>query len=607
MRRLLFGTSVLLAVAWSAFLDVGHLAGQATVLDRLESSLLDLRILAFGRRPAPGSMLIIAIDDAMARRAGRFPVPRSQVAEIVRWSLAHGASAVALDMLFLDLGSPADDDALAQVLGQGKTVVAAMADYSTDPSKPACQRAIAVLARASASGIVNISLDRSGVVRYAPALLSCGDTLLPSLAVRSVSLAAQADPSFQRDAVTIGRVSSALDMGRHIALRYYGPQGSIPTVSANDILDGTSTPDIRGKIVLVGVTASGAGDTYATPFDSVLPGVEVLATSIANLQSGDTLVRTTVTRRIDAGVATGLALGGAICLSMGNIGVALVLLAALVTTWLVFVFVSFGHGIWFAMAIPLAALAPVAVLAGAGRLMLDRLTQGRLQRQQDALSVFHAPAMRAKLADNPDYLARPEERDIAVIFIDLSGFTGLSERLGHQQARDLLEQWHAIVETAAAEGGGLVASFMGDGAMIVWGMTGSGADDAARALQTAAILQARTLQWLETVAAQTGTLGIKLGGHYGPAILSRLGHRTHQHITAIGDTVNVAARLMEVAAEFNSTIAVSALLLSTAHAQGWEGANFGRPKSTDIRGRGHPLDVCLWSEMAAPRSSEDVG
>ena len=231
-------------------------------------------------------MVIIAIDDATSRRAGRFPVPRSVVANIVRWSLAHGASAVALDMLFLDPGTDADDTALGEALRQGKTVVAAMADYSTDPLKPICQKPIADIAQASAAGIVNISLDRSGVVRYVPTLLSCDNTLFPSLAVRSASLAARSDPSFERDAIMIGGVTTALDMGRHIALRYYGPEGSIPTVSANDILDGRAAPEIQGKIVLIGVTASGAGDTYATPFDSVLPGVEVLATSIAKSSIG---------------------------------------------------------------------------------------------------------------------------------------------------------------------------------------------------------------------------------------------------------------------------------------------------------------------------------
>ena len=121
-------------------------------------------------------------------------------------------------------------------------------------------------------------------------------------------------------------------------------------------------------------------------------------------------------RRIDAGVTAVLALGSAVCLLIGNIGIALLGLAALIVAWLVFVFVGFAHGIWFAMAIPLAALVPVATLTVAGRLMLDRSTQGRMQRQQDALSVFHAPAMRAKLAEDPDYLARPEERDLAGAF-----------------------------------------------------------------------------------------------------------------------------------------------------------------------------------------------
>ena len=68
----------------------------------------------------------------------------------------------------------------------------------------------------------------------------------------------------------------------------------------------------------------------------------------------------------------------------------------------------------------------------------------------------------------------------------------------------------------------------------------------------------KTERWIKTlpplIAARTG---FKIGAHFGPIVASRLGGRSHQHITATGDTVNVASRLMEVAAQHDVRLALS--------------------------------------------------
>src|SRR5262249_39664166 len=89
-----------------------------------------------------------------------------------------------------------------------------------------------------------------------------------------------------------------------------------------------------------------------------------------------------------------------------------------------------------------------------------------------------------------------------------------------------------------------------------------------------------------------GKLSPRVGGHFGRVILSRLGAADHQHISAAGDTVNVASRLLEVSKQHHALMAVSedlyraAGLPSTSVEQG-----FGEAMEIEIRGRVHPLSV----------------
>jgi adenylate cyclase len=89
-----------------------------------------------------------------------------------------------------------------------------------------------------------------------------------------------------------------------------------------------------------------------------------------------------------------------------------------------------------------------------------------------------------------------------------------------------------------------------------------------------------------------GKLWPRVGGHYGPVILSRLGAADHQHISATGDTVNVASRLLEVSKQHRMPIAVSEDLYRAASLPGTPAEQgLGEAMEIEIRGRAHPLSV----------------
>src|SRR4029453_17066177 len=87
-------------------------------------------------------------------------------------------------------------------------------------------------------------------------------------------------------------------------LAFYGPRGTIPTFSAADLLDGRLPADsLRDRGAVIGATVTGGGDVFPTPFDPVMPGVEVVSTAVSHLLAGDGLRRDRSTRLADAATA----------------------------------------------------------------------------------------------------------------------------------------------------------------------------------------------------------------------------------------------------------------------------------------------------------------
>ena len=161
------------------------------------------------------------------------------------------------------------------------------------------------------------------------------------------------------------------------------------------------------------------------------------------------------------------------------------------------------------------------------------------------------------------FLLVPVHQDAAVVFIDLSGFTALSETLGVEATQRVLIDFHALVDRDVEKHGGVITSFMGDGAMILFGLAESTPNDARNAALCCVDLCGSTEQWIKSLPPSIASrTGVKVGAHFGPIVASRLGGGSHQHITATGDTVNVASRLMEVAAKQGAALAVSDDLLA---------------------------------------------
>nr|WP_254604307.1 adenylate/guanylate cyclase domain-containing protein [Leisingera sp. ANG59] len=289
-----------------------------------------------------------------------------------------------------------------------------------------------------------------------------------------------------------------------------------------------------------------------------------------------------------------LAACGVLAVSLLPLAVGSTVFLSLLAGWAAAAALLFGNGYWFSLALPLAGAVPPVLCLMLVRQMFDR-RQAKLQvMARQALGLFHAPALSRRIADDPGFLKSPRAQDAAILFVDLGGFTGTSERLGPAATRDLLKAFHQLVVEEADRLGGVVLDFMGDGAMIGFGIPDPGAEDAEQALRASFGLASRIRSWIADSPECASLKGMRVGVHCGPIILSRLGHERQQQISASGDCVNVASRLMEVGKAHGAAITASSRLLSRA---GRTASDLPRPdvtKPVKIRGRRGDIEVVMW-------------
>lgn len=614
MSGRVFQTLVALVLSglWAIALGYGHWRDELPFLDRAEGALTALRMIARGERPAPDLVTIVAIDDDTVARTGSYPLQRADLAAIVDGIARLEPRIIALDVLLLDRGNDGGDAALAQAFDKRPTVIAAAAVFpetkqsiaadETDPLArlPRANRFLLPLKTFTdhaAVGVANLIKDKSGTPRGVPMLFRTQDKIELSFSLRAAALATGTEPTIETNSVTLAQRRIPTDVGHVLPLNFYGRHGTVRTISAARILDGEIAREaLQDRIVVIGTTVTGGGDVFSTPFDPVMPGAEIVATTIAHLVTGDGIRLDRFTRAVDAIVAVALTLLLVSLLAWQRSSLGLLAIVAVFLVLLAANFTAFSHGVWLSAALPLAAAVPPTLLFGAVQLWLNRREAQYLAENSELLLQFQAPALRKWLTENPKFLLEPVRQDAAIVFIDLSGFTSLSETLGMDVAREMLKDFHALIDQEVAARGGLITSFLGDGAMILFGLPQSTSDDAHNAVLCCVNLCHRTERWIETLPpAVASRTGFKVGAHFGPLVASRLGG-SYQQITATGDSVNVASRLMEVAATEGALLALSDDLLRQVGKQCallTAGVLTG-PSEMRIRGRSQTLSVWFW-------------
>jgi diguanylate cyclase (GGDEF)-like protein len=317
--------------------------------------------------PAPGDIVIVAIDDDSLGALGRWPWPRRLHAQLIERLTESGARSVGIDILFAepDAQDPDGDRLLASAIARHGRVALAVAPTVSHAGKVAVARPLPELTAAAALGHVDVELDPDGIVRTVFLRAGLGRPGTPALGLALLELAGLPQARVM-DALPLTPVpeagSQAWARQSPIEVSYVGPPGSFTRVSAARLLAGDpdAARQVRGRHILVGVTAAGLGHVLVTPVsgnDAPMPGVELTANVLA------TLMDPPAVRRLPPSAHFALMAGFAIfpLLVYPRRHPRLVLLASAAVFGLVLVCnlaLLLGLRLWFA---PSAALAAIAL------------------------------------------------------------------------------------------------------------------------------------------------------------------------------------------------------------------------------------------------------
>lgn len=524
----------MLCVVMAAALFATLATRYVTFLASLENVASDIRVAALQPYQASSTdIVIVAItEDTLSNFAYRSPIDRAFLANLLLELERKGARLIALDVLLDQATEKIKDEYLKKTLRAIK--VPLIVSYTDTPS-------------------VVTSSQLSYLNDFVPSKLRAAANLATDPFDGTVRwiFPGEEDPEkpkgFARKAAELIGLSTSAELVE-IAWK---PMPDTQTL-AFPIFPSHAVAELpndwfAGKIVLVGAVLS-ITDRHRTPMASVydddrgrMSGVLVQAHSLAQFVEGRQAFKLSIQWALLVSLVLamcGLLIG---LLKKGIVFNALSGIFLTAVFWL-------GSMIGFRYGLPMLPLVGPTLALALSLWMMDVLmgSAERQQRQfiQGAFSRYVSPIVVEQLVENPESLSiSGERRQLTFIFTDIEGFTTLSEKLSAEKLSEVLNSYLDGACTIILRHGGMIDKFIGDAVMSIFNAPLPQPDHLVRAVRCALELDA----YAEAFRIQQNIAGVpfgktRLGIHSGPAVMGNFGSQSRMEFTALGDTVNTAAR-----------------------------------------------------------------
>ena len=507
-----------------------------------------------------GNVVVIGIDDDSLEELGAYNTwDRSNMAAALG-QLAKDAdnlpAVVAIDTLYTGTTSAKQDDSLVSAVAGLPKVITATAgvfgsqyiqndDGKTDLAE---HRVITynepyeALKNVSVQGHINAMYDLDGVLRHALLYIDVpkenGDTQ------RVFSMAYEAARAYQeQNGKTL--LLPRTDSRGHYYLSYSAIPGTYDDgYNIADLIRGDVPSDYyAGKIVLIGPYSVGLQDEYFTTIDRArkMYGVEVQANAIEAFLRHD--YKFEMSDELQALITLLLCaalLSLFLKLKLVPSGIIMTVIGA-ATFAGAYVFYDNGlivHPLWF----PLGTLVMYVVAVGI-KYFRSAIEKMKITRTFER---YVAPEIVDEiLKEGVDNLSLGGKTcDIAVLFVDVRGFTTMSEHLSPEKVVYVLNKYLTMASDCVERNKGTLDKFVGDAMMAFWGAPIPQENAVYNSVKTAMEIIDGASKVSNELKEEIGVeLQVGIGINYGPAVVGNMGAEKHMDYTAIGDTVNTAARL----------------------------------------------------------------
>jgi adenylate cyclase len=414
------------------------------------------------------------------------------------------------------------------------------------------------------SGYFNSFPDSDGVIRWAPLVIKFQDHHYSSLALSM--LAQYLDwpmlvinmAEYGVDSVQIGKTDIPTDEAGRMLINYLGPGKTFPHHSVSDVLKGRLPPEtFKGKIVLVGATATGIYDMRVTPFSAVYPGVEIHANVIDNILHRNFLVHSGWTKFLDICmiILAGLLIGLTVPRVKAVTGIALCLglLAAFIAVNMG-LFIRFN--LWMNLIYPVLTMLTIYL----GITVYRYVTEEREKKKiRGAFQYYLTASVVNEILKDPSKLKLGgDKKNLSVMFSDIRGFTSISEKLPPEELVRLLNEYLTAMTDVVFKYDGMLDKYIGDAIMAVFGAPLDQPDHAERACRTAIEMMSE-LKRLRVKWAAEGRpdVNIGVGINTGDMVVGNMGSEMRFDYTVMGDSVNLASRLEGTNKEYGTNVIIS--------------------------------------------------
>ncbi|MCK4244339.1 MAG: CHASE2 domain-containing protein [Candidatus Omnitrophica bacterium] len=611
------------------------------LLEKSELTSLDLRFGLRGSQKVNPDIVIIFIEDRDIEAIGCWPWTRDYHATLIQILKECDVKAIGYDILFLDpSGHPECDNLLIQATKKARNVYHTLffelpkfelpGEEGKVPSEerlkrfslPAPSRSGQFYHSASASlplrnlidaakglGVINLPPDVDGISRRVPLFIRSGERLYPTLglvvACEYLNISIESLKILPGKYVILplsseNKIKIPIDKKGCMLINFAADIKGFSSYSFVQILQSylqlqkgekplVPLSRLKGKVVLVGYVATGTVDLRPTPVSAKYPMVGLHASVVSNILKGDFLRQTKRPINFLILIFLGLLLGVAIPRVNAIKGIFLTIGIALI---------YFFTGFWLfkSLQIWIPFISPLIVIVLAYlAIILYRFVfeSGEKRRIKSIFSRYTAPEIINKLLTAPGEVSLGGERkELTILFADIRGFTKISEGLTPEKVVEILNEVLTLMVRVIFKYRGTLDKFIGDCIMAVYGAPIPQPDHAQKAVRSALEIQEELKniegKWFREIG---GKLEVGIAINTGEVIIGNIGSPERMDYTAIGDAVNLAARLEEIASPGEIIISENTYSLVK------DLVNCQKMKSINIRGKKQPVSLYKLMEL----------
>ena len=499
---------------------------------------------------------ILTIDDESLEQIGQWPWSRDIIANLSRLLVEEGARAVFVDTLYSEPSANFEaDEVWQEVLNEHSNIYLPLSFHFEPLQTTGEGIAYTHINRPIYSlpleqiGHINAWEEQDRVIRKA--LLGVrdeNDEMIPAMSVRLANVMLPDDQQVswnEQNEWFIGEEKIKTGPFGEVNFSYASKptEPKFDMFSIHRVISGEIDPAyFEDAVVLIGPYTVGMQDRYPVPNShSQMFGVEIHANIVQSLIDGK--LYSSVSKGTGIFIIGLTVLLAFFSVEYVNAKWAFIPFIILFITY----FISFklfytGQHLIIPLFYPVLAIIIVYIVSIISQYVKERIEKNRVTSlfgryvAKNVVSEILASKEEVKLGG--------ERKDVTLLFIDIRGFTPLSEKMEPEEVIQMLNEYLDLCSQCIFQYEGTVDKFMGDGIMVIFGAPIPQVDHAERAIKAALLMKEKSDELAARLMKKYGrSVNFGMGINSGPAVIGNIGSKERLDYTAIGDTVNLAARL----------------------------------------------------------------